>query len=275
MVAARKFTTGPVGELSYLEWRGDPARTPILFLHPVNTAATVWNLVAEQFGSDRTLIAPDYRAHGESEASGPYFPADYAADARAVLAAAGISRAHLVVGSIGGAVAAELAAAVPDAVASISTFGATLRLLWADPDLDAAVESLRELGVRAWFDRHGADILGPDARPEAGDELTAVASAGRFGDRTTDVVVDVLITTFGRADSRPAASIVAFAPPPAQVLVGTDDPTCPLSAAEELASYLGATVQVIDGIGHLPMLEDPVGTAASVKTFLANLEVGA
>lgn len=263
----RRSTRGGAGTLSYLAWPGPDSTTPILYLHPVNTAAAVWTWVADELGEDRGAFAVDYRAHGRSAAGGPYHPADYAADALAVLDAEAVARAHVVCGSIGGAVAVELAVAAPDRVASIAAFGATLRVGWAEPLLDETEEDLRALGVREWFVRHGGEILGPATRPDAADRLVELASTGREGDRDLDTVVEVLRTTFGRADSRPAAARLGTPRPPARVFVGTHDPTCPPAMAEELAGALDAEVRTITDIGHLPMLEDPAGSADLLRAF--------
>lgn len=269
--AERRATQGPAGELSYLTWTSPAATTPILYLHPVNTAAAVWEQVAAELRPVRSAVAVDYRAHGRSDATGPFLPADFAADALAVLDAAGIGRAHLVAGSIGGAVAAELVAAAPGRVASIVAFGATLALRWPDTTLDEVEDDLRELGVREWFVRHGAEILGPASRVEAAAELVEVAVSGRAGDRDLDTVVDVLRTTFGRADSRKVATAIVN-PPPTLVVVGTHDPTCPPAMAQELATALRGDLELVPDIGHLPMLEDPAGAAAAVRSFHAALE---
>ncbi|TCK26366.1 alpha/beta fold hydrolase [Pseudonocardia endophytica] len=266
----RHTATGKAGELSYLSWPGPQTATPILFLHPVNTAAAVWEQVTAELGGERPAVAVDYRAHGRSGAAGPYQPGDYAADAFAVLDAAGIGRAHVVCGSIGGAVAAELTAAAPERVASIAAFGATLRVGWGADLIDEAVAALRELGVREWFTRHGGEILGPASRPGAAGELVELATVGRDGDRDLDTVIEVLQTTFGQADARAAAASID-ALPPTRAFVGTHDPTCPPEMAHELAGSLGGDVREIPDIGHLPMLEDPRGTARAVHDFLSEL----
>jgi 3-oxoadipate enol-lactonase len=140
--AERLATQGKAGELSYLSWPGPSTVTPILYLHPVNTAAAIWSAVAAEVGAGRPALAVDYRAHGGSEAGGPYHPVDYAMDALAVLDAAEVARAHVVCGSIGGAVATELALAAPERVAGIAAFGATLGLFW---DTAALTEMERSL----------------------------------------------------------------------------------------------------------------------------------
>lgn len=270
----RRCTQGPVGEVSYLVWAGDRTAVPVLHLHPVNTAAAVWRGTVEASDRGPVRVAVDYRAHGRSESGGTYLPADYARDALAALEAEGLNRVHVVCGSIGGAVAVELASAAPERVTSMIAFGATLHLGWSEELLDEAEKGLRELGVRGWFARHGAEILGPASRPEAPAELVELASGGRDGeDRDLETVVAVLRTTFGAADARPAAAGLTV-PPPARVVVGTHDPTCPPEMARELGDALGGHdvgVDVVSGIGHLPMLEDPRGTAAAIDRFHEDL----
>jgi len=267
--AERRRTPGKAGELSYLTWAGPSERTPILYLHPVNTAAAIWSAVAEELGAERAAYAVDYRAHGGSEAGGPYHPADYALDALAVLDAADVARAHVVCGSIGGAVATELALLAPERVASIAAFGATLAVSRDAAALAEMESSLRALGVREWFVQHGGGIFGPAARPDAGERLTELAVAGRGGDRDLDTVVELTLTTFGFADARPAAAALTARGdrPPTRVFVGTHDPTCPPAMAAELAAALGGDLRILDDIGHLPMLEDPTGTAAGIREF--------
>jgi len=265
----RRRTQGKAGELSYLSRPGPSTATPILYLHPVNTAAAIWCAVADELGEARAAVAVDYRAHGESEAGGPYHPLDYAMDALAVLDAAEVERAHVVCGSIGGAVATELTLLAPERVASIAAFGAALGVFRDSGALAEMERDLRALGVREWFVRHGGEILGPASRADAADWLTELATFGRGGDRDLDMVVELTLTTFGYADSRPAAATLAARGnrPPTRVFVGTHDPTCPPAMAEDLAAALGGDLRIIEHIGHLPMLEDPVGTAAGIREF--------
>jgi len=271
--AERHATPGKAGELAYLSWPGPGTQIPILYLHPVNTAAAAWSAVADALGEKRPALAVDYRAHGGSEAGGPYHPVDYAIDALAVLDACEVARAHVVAGSIGGAVATELALMAPDRVASIAAFGATLGVFWDRAALAGMERDLRALGVREWFVQHGGGIFGPAARSDAGERLTELATTGRDGDRDLDTVVELTLTTFGFADSRPAAAALTAGGrrPPTRVFVGTHDPTCPPAMAEDLAAALGGDLRVLVNIGHLPMLEDPVGTAAAIREFHAAL----
>ncbi|NDK88169.1 alpha/beta hydrolase [Gordonia desulfuricans] len=266
----RGHVRGPAGEVSYLEWTGDEGLAPVLCLHPVNTAAGIWS---DSVGSlSRRVIAVDYRGHGRSAEGEQRYPSDFAADARAVADHLGLDRVHLLGGSIGGAVSVEFTAAAPERVASIGLFGATLHLGVGAADLAEMTAALRELGVREWFDRHGGEILGPQAAPGSAERLTQFAAEAR----SVETVVANIETTFGRADARPVAEGLRAAGvlPPVTVVVGAADPTCPPAMARDMAEALGTTaaaVRVLDGVGHLPMLEVPHRVAAIVESTLVDL----
>lgn len=211
---ATRFTIdGPVARLSALRWDGPGGAAPVLLLHPVNTAAAVWADVAPSLA--RPVAAVDYRGHGSSDPGPSYLPADFAADALAVLDHLGWDRVHLVGGSIGGAVATEVAARIPDRVLSIACFGATLRIGMSEAEVAPLLAGLRELGVDEMFRQHGAQVVGPRALPGVGERFAKLG-----GSRDVDVVAEIVRTTFSLADSRPAASTLPRRP--ALVAVGTD-----------------------------------------------------
>ncbi|MFC5994663.1 alpha/beta fold hydrolase [Pseudonocardia hispaniensis] len=262
----RDSVRGPVGDVSYLEWPGSPNEVPVVFLHPVNTAAAVWAEVAQEMAGARRAVAVDYRGHGRSASGTSYLPADFAADALAVVDALELDRVHLVGGSIGGAVAIEIAARAPSRVASVAVFGATLHIGLSPAELEPLLSGLAELGVEEWFARHGGEILGPRSRRGATARLVELA-----GGRDPDLVIEIVRSTFQIADSRATAAALPGPRPPALVAVGTHDPTCPHSMARELAGYLGAQVLTMTGVGHLPMLEVP----GEVATLLDDLHTQA
>lgn len=248
--------------LSALVWDG-PDVTPILFLHPVNTAAAVWTEVAPATG--RPAAAVDYRGHGRSAPGPRYLPVDYAADALTLAEHLGWTRMHLVGGSIGGAVAVEIAAAEPDRVASIACFGSTLHLGMPEIDVEALLAEVRPVGLAEWFARTGAGILGPDAAPGAIDRLVEINHG-----RDQAIVDAVTLATFHAADSRPAAATLRRVP--ALVVVGDTDPTCPPAMAEVFAEQLHTDVVTMTGIGHLPMLEAPEQVVALLDKFHSRVE---
>lgn len=262
----RRSCSGPTGPLSYLQWGARGGGTPLLFLHPVNTAGVVWTDLMEHV--DRAAIALDYRAHGDSGGSGPFLPEDYATDALAVMDAAGLDEVVLVGGSVGGAVSVELTVRARERVAGIALFGAALTFGMTEDAMAEAVAELHRLGPAEWFRALSVDILGPAAPADVPDRIADLAGA-----RPPELIAEVLRGTFVEADSRQAAAVLhTSGPPPALVVAGSHDPTCPPTRADELAGYLRCTPIVLDGVGHVPMLEAPKDTAALLCSFLSELD---
>ncbi|HZZ50763.1 MAG TPA: alpha/beta hydrolase [Pseudonocardia sp.] len=255
-----RFTVrGPAGAISALVWDGPPEELPVLFLHPVNTGASVWDAVAPALG--RRALAIDYRGHGRSDPGPSYLPADFAADALAALDHVGWSTVALAGGSIGGAVAVEIASRVPERVAGVACFGATLRIGLTEGELAPALADLSARGPSDWFAANGADIIGPASVPGVVERLVELSRG-----RESATVSEIVRATFSLADARPAAQRLPRVP--ALVAVGTHDTTCPLSMATELASHLRTDVVTLPGIGHLPMLEAPGEVARLLEELL-------
>jgi len=105
-------------ELVYWTWPG--AGSPTLLLHGIGNYGRYWDLFADGVGGRLRLVAPDARGHGESgRPADGYAPADFAADALAVLDAIGIARAVVVGHSMGGLHAINLAARHPERVRAL------------------------------------------------------------------------------------------------------------------------------------------------------------
>jgi pimeloyl-ACP methyl ester carboxylesterase len=239
---------GPAGRLS-VSLRGDPDREGTLVLvHPVNAAGSVWAPVMARLS--HPCLAVDLRGHGRSVLAGPYTVDGYLADVLAVLEAIAPRRVHLAGGSLGGTVALLLAARHPERVLSVTTFGSTLGTGSPPEAIEEMVEELMAKGTERYF----ADLVrrvvgaGSRARPEVLDALCTAA-----GGRPEPVVAAVLRAAFG-ADIR---GHLAGLRAPVSAVAGTEDPTCPPEMTEEIAAATGGRVTLLDGVGHLPMVEAP------------------
>ena len=105
-------------ELVYWTWPG--AAPPTLLLHGIGNYGRYWDLFADAIAGRLELIAPDARGHGESgRPADGYAPADFVADALAILDRLGIDRAVVVGHSMGGLHSINLAARHPERVQSL------------------------------------------------------------------------------------------------------------------------------------------------------------
>ena len=122
-------------ELVYWTWPG--GEPTALLLHGIGNYGRYWNFFANAIGGRLRLIAPDARGHGESgRPPDGYTPADFAADALAILDASDTERAIVVGHSMGASHAIHLAAHYPDRVRALTI-------------VDASPEPLAEGSARA------------------------------------------------------------------------------------------------------------------------------
>ncbi len=118
MIATERRTQRAGVDLVFHEWPG--GAPPVLLLHGIGNYGRYWDLFAREVDGAFRLIAPDARGHGSSgRPDDGYAPADFVADALAVLGARGIDRAVVVGHSMGGSHAMHLAADHPDRVLAV------------------------------------------------------------------------------------------------------------------------------------------------------------
>jgi pimeloyl-ACP methyl ester carboxylesterase len=163
--------------------------------------------------------------------------------------------------SLGALVAQMLAVALPHrANAIVSIAGLSARGAIPDPDRVAFMQSLA------------------DSR-EQRELLVRNGMAGRY---TDTVAREIVAATWGDIDGRALASYALDASrtdihaevqsldAPILALVGEHDPNITEASAREttLAWYRRATLEVIRGAGHYPMIETPAATVSAIERFV-------
>ena len=187
--------------------------------------------------------------------SSPYTLADMAADSAGVLDALGIESAHVCAASMGGMIAQRLAAHHPERVRSLTlmmTSSGSRRL--PGPSLkvrSALISRPKEPRHLAGIVEHYVwlyGLLGSPAFPASKDYLRerftrSVARSYRPGGTARQMLAIA-------ADGDRSA-LLADLRPPTHVIHGAADPLVPVPAGRDLAARIpGATLDVIDGMGH-------------------------
>jgi pimeloyl-ACP methyl ester carboxylesterase len=164
--------------------------------------------------------------------------------------------------SVGALVAQMLAVALPHRVNAIASIaGLSANGASADPD-------------RVAFMRSVADSL---------ERREALVTTGTGGQYTAAVVREIVAATWNDIDGRALASYALDASRtdvhtevqsmdiPILALVGKHDPNCGEAAAREttLRWYRRATLEVMHGAGHYPMIETPAATVSALERFVA------
>lgn len=257
-----KQVRGPAGRIAtYASTAEFPTSGAIVFVHPINTSATIWEPVRRQVQTPS--LAVDLRGHGSSTLSGPFTVDDWAADVIAAMDAHGIQSAHFVGGSLGGTISASLAVAQPDRVLSIAALGSTLGTGAGADAIETMVSELASAGTAAYFAKITPEVMGPASR----DDQTIQVALDAIGRRPVPVVSAILRGAFG-ADIRDRASYVDC---PVLAAAGPFDPTCPVEMSVEFAEVTGGTHETIDGVGHLPMIEAPEQIVGLLEAFWGRL----
>lgn len=133
----------------------------LVFIHGLGSSTRDWESQIPAFARDYQVIAFDLRGHGQSDKpAGPYSMEMFAADVADLLAGLGITSAHIVGISLGGAVALQFAL---DDAAMVKT----LTVVNSGPSLGGTLEQRRQeierrVGV---VQQYGMRVMGQTLAP--------------------------------------------------------------------------------------------------------------
>lgn len=260
-----------VGDTTLAVLEGGPADAPaVVLLHGYTADRVVWIRFAKHLLRDHRVLVPELAGHGASGfTSGTGFSAPAQAERVAtVMDRLGIDRAHVAGNSMGGFVAATLALAHPDRVASLMLSDA---VGVASPEPSEAELRIREgdnpflLDDVADFPAFYAMTM---ARPPYAPGFVRAAIAADYVARREDHE-EIFTDLFDVAtlDDR-LGEITA----PTLVMWGEQDRLVHPSTAQVWADgILGARIVRYPDAGHMPMLELPRRVATDYRAFLERI----
>lgn len=237
-------------------------RPTALALHPLALSGELWSTVDT---AELTLLGLDARGHGSSDWDGePFSVEDMAADAAAVIEAAGEAPMDVIGMSMGASTALVLAAERPDLVRRLvvvdgtACYGPDREKTWGDRAEKAqswARDAQLEFQRDRWF--------GEPFRRERPDTVEAVC---RIFLATSGAAHAAACRALGGLDATDAIQAITA---PTLVLVGAEDYATPVAMAEEVAAGVPDSRLVVrPGSRHLSLVEDP-GAWRAVTGFLA------
>jgi pimeloyl-ACP methyl ester carboxylesterase len=240
-----------------------PGVPSVVLIHGINGSADDWTDVGPlvNTGTGVPVLAVSYRGHGDSDRFGPYQLANYTDDIVDVIQREGIGPVHLVGSSFGGSVALNIARlSEPGRVLSASAFASAVSFGTA-AGVDEVVARLGGLGVEGFFRAVMPRwTFAPSANHEAVDRAIEMAS------RNDPATVEAILRgVFG------AGEVVADVDYGCRTVAvtGSLDRTCPSADGASLARRIGGPHIVLDGVGHMPMVEDPDGTARIIIDMIS------
>jgi 3-oxoadipate enol-lactonase len=258
-------TAGEAGAEPY--WERSGSGEPLLLIQGMSGTHLSWGRpFLSRLEADFECVVFDNRGIGNSaETADPFTIADLAADALAVMDAAGFETAHVLGISMGGMSAQELALAAPERLRTLTlgcTYpgGAGSSLL--DPaDAQVLLEAMASGNLETIFRAMYAINLSPDFRAEESRyaDFTAMASALPARQATVQLQMQAVI---GHDAQTRLAEIAA----PTLVVHGTLDRMIPVANGELIASLIpGARLELLEGVGHMFWWEQPERSAELLR----------
>src|SRR3954465_3035655 len=256
---------------------------PLLLLHGIGNSAQTWAGVVDRLAGSHTVLAPDLLGHGSPDKPrGDSSVAGSANGMRDLLSVLDIEQATVVGHSLGGGIALQFAYQFPERCQRLVLVGSG----GLGPELTAGLRAATlpgaELVLTALTDvsgplRIGLQVVERVGRAvgwrrggglaEAGGALLAVkdVEARRAFLRTLRGVVDARGQAATALDRLYLADSI-----PMLVVWGSRDPIVPAQHAETVRAFVPtARVEVFEGAGHWPHLDDSDRFCAVLLDFLA------
>ncbi|ASO21690.1 3-oxoadipate enol-lactonase [Actinoalloteichus hoggarensis] len=252
------------GSVDIAFWTSGPAEAPpILLLHPVGLDHHAFDEVAERVVDRFRLVIPDLRGHGETRADAaemglPAMARDVLAvlDAFASADAYGPDRpVHLVGHSMGGVVAALIAASAPRRFASLHLVatpaeGGPVFRERGQAALRSGMTGVVDSTLRRWFTQ---------------ESLTAgVPGVDYARERVLAMAPDVWAAAWNSLAGFPGFGEIGPRLPRTYCVSAGQDVSTPPSVLAQIADAVPTSVarHVVPGAGHLLTLERPAAVAS-------------
>jgi pimeloyl-ACP methyl ester carboxylesterase len=231
-------------------------RPPLLLIHGAAGSRLFWPSAIRRLEGVE-VYALDLPGHGASGGEAQPTIEGYVSSVAKWIEAAGLSRVVCAGHSMGGAIALALALRSPDALAGLILVGTTAALR-VNPVLLQLSDSL------ATYRKAVELIVEWSFGSQAPPRLLELA-----GRRMGDVPARVLHADLEACSRFDVASQIPSIALPSLVICGSEDRMTPPKLSQALGGALPRSeLRLVEGAGHMVMLEQPEGVAASIRHFL-------
>ena len=243
---------------------------PLLLIHGSGASGASWGPMVGALAGHHHVIRVDLPGCGQSPPALSYDVPDQAGRVAVLLDDLGLRHVPLAGHSSGGYVATALAEQRPDLVGSLA-------LISTGPSLDALLPQPFILRVLL------APPLGPLLWPGRSDALirkgisATTARPVNIPDEAVADLKNITYRTFRKVLRRNAAYVAERSVPerlgglgvPVLVIFGAADPRYEPSSAHQYEAVPNARVEILPGVGHVPMFEAPETTSELLLGFTA------
>jgi pimeloyl-ACP methyl ester carboxylesterase len=244
---------------------------PLVFLHALPLAGSMWRPQIDAFKDDHRIIAPDLRGFGGSDAfmSQPSI-GEMADDVASLLDALAVDRPVVMVGlSMGGYVALSFVRSYAARIGALvlSDTRAEPESEEGKPIRDRLIAFARSHSALEVINEMMPRMLSAEThsrRPEVIAEVREIAAA-----QPPSAIAHAHEAIRDRPDVRPYLSQIKA---PSLIIVGSDDILTPPALADSMAAAIPCCRRVtIPAAGHLPNLERPELFNDAINSFLKSL----
>lgn len=239
---------------------------PLVLIHGFSLDTRMWDDQFEPFAQRYRVIRYDVRGYGKSSTptSAPY---SHAGDLKALLDHLGISRAHILGLSLGGAIAINFALTFPYMVSALVLADSVLwGHSWVETESGAIWRAGREQGIeearRLWL-AHPM-FLAARENPQVAAPLARIVFDYSGWHWVSDDP--------GLYPDPPDSQLLSRISVPTLALVGARDVPDFHVIADTLAHTIpNAHKVLLSGVGHMCNMEDPAGFNTAVLDFLRTI----
>ena len=248
-------------EIHYLDLKSQhpTADWPVIFIHGSGGNAGHWQRVMNGLAKNYRSIAVDLPGHGSSRGDGFESVVEYGTLVNEFLDALGFKKVVLGGHSLGGAIVQDVALRYPQKLKALLLIGTGARLRV----LPEALELMRKMAsgeIPPKFYPWGfSEQASPEIIAEGEREWAKTGSLVRYHD-------------FLACDRFDIMAEVEKIRIPSLIACGKEDRLTPIKYSQFLNQKLpGARMEMIDGSGHLVMLENPQALSQAILNFLGDL----
>jgi 3-oxoadipate enol-lactonase len=233
---------------------------PLVLIHGYPLDHTTWKDVVSLLEKDFDLILPDLRGLGQSsEVVFAYTVGDLASDIAGLLDRLKIEKAIVAGHSMGGYVALAFARAYPQRLTGLGMFSS--QVLADPPDRKEGryktAADVAEKGVGLVADAMASKLSANQSVQSFAHNL--------IGKQKVAGVIGALKAMAERPDS---SDVLATIKTPVVIVHGDADALIPVERGREMKAIAsGAYYFELQGLGHMPMMENPQAVAEALKSF--------
>lgn len=226
----------------------------LVFIHGSGSNSSAW---VHQYGALHktfNIVALNLPGHGESGGSGEAEISSYVEHVKDVMDVLKISRPVLIGHSMGAAIALCFAAKYPEYVSGVVAVGGGITMP-VNPDILNGLKSAPDVV----FDMICKFSIAKENRPKLFDALRANLAQAN---------TDVLASDMRACSKVDLTELLPEIKAPTLAICGTQDKMTSPEASKQIASAIaGAEFLLIEGAGHMVMMEKPDEVNEALKTF--------